>query len=260
MPKSVSGNLGGNSPKGVAERGAGPVAEALAATPPVAQDPATATGLSRWRGPSLKGRALRLLAQREHSRAELATKLKRQLQAASAREAQRLARQAGTAPQAAPGAAPDTAAQATAAGGLQLRQLAAQVETVLDELQRHGLLSDERAAASLLAVRAPRHGERRLKHDLHAKGLDPALIAQTLAQARDSEAPRALALWQRRFGQVAVDAAAHAKQVRFLAGRGFTMDTISRVLRQARAEAADAREEAWARADPPFDLSDPVAD
>jgi len=188
--------------------------------------------VGRLPGPSLKARALRLLAQREHSRAELSVKLKRQVQAAALRQAQRLTATKGTAT----GHPPGEDTHDPPAGTQRAQPLAAQVEAVLDELQAHGLLSDERTAASLLAVRAPRHGERRLKHDLQAKGLDPALIAQTLAQARDSEEPRALALWQRRFGEIAADAAGHAKQVRFLAGRGFTMDTITRVLRRARAE------------------------
>jgi regulatory protein len=214
-------------------------------------------------GPSLRARALRLLSQREHSRAELQSKLLRQVQASARRRAAEVAHgRRGVCPAgAADGAHPvgwvdaaDAAGLAasvdTADGADEAHDTAAlrqQLAALLDELQGHGLLSDERAAASLLAVRAPRHGERRLQRDLQAKGLAPELVAQTLAQARETELPRALALWQRRYGQVAADDTSHARQVRFLAGRGFSMDTITRVLRQARAAAREGVDAALER-------------
>lgn len=144
--------------------------------------------------PSLKGRALRYLAQREHSRRELERKLQRH-----------------------------------AEGGEGSQALAA----ALDELAAHGLLSDERAAASVLVSQAPRSGERRLKQTLQSKGLAPELIARSLAQVRSSEFERAQALWQRRFGAVPADAADRARQMRFLQARGFGFELIVRVLKTA---------------------------
>ena len=41
---------------------------------------------------------------------------------------------------------------------------------------------------------------------------------------------RALAVWAKRFGAIAPDAAGRAKQMRFLAARGFGADVIRRVL------------------------------
>jgi regulatory protein len=151
--------------------------------------------------PSLKGRALRYLAQREHSRAELARKLRR------------------------------------------FTEEGAGIDAALDELMAHGLLSDERAAASVLISQAPRSGQRRLKQILQTKGLDPELVASTLAQAQGTEPERALALWQRRFGTVAADAAERARQARFLQGRGFGFDVISQVLRRSRLDAAEIEQE-----------------
>jgi len=145
--------------------------------------------------PSLKGRALRYLAQREHSRAELARKLRRHTEAGEG------------------------------------------IDAALDELAAHGLLSDERAAASVLLSQAPRSGERKLKQTLQAKGLAPELVARTLAQARGSEFERAQALWQRRFGSVPADPAERARQMRFLQARGFGFELVVQVLRTAGAAA-----------------------
>ena len=146
---------------------------------------------------SVKGRALRYLAQREHSRAELERKLRRHVQDQ-----------------------PEASAQA-------------QIAVALDELESKGLLSEARAAASVLNSQGARYGVRRLKQTLQTKGLAPELVASTLQQARGTELERAREIWRRRFGEPAADAAGRAKQMRFLAGRGFEGDVIRRVV-QAR--------------------------
>ncbi len=171
--------------------------------------------------PSLKGRALRYLAQREHSRAELARKLRRFVAAPDAQDA--------SGDDHAPGG---TRAASRAAGN-------EQIEAALDDLAAQGLLSDARAAASVLHSQAARSGERRLRQALQAKGLAADLVADTLAQARGSEYERALALWQRRFGQAAQEGAERARQARYLQGRGFSHDVIYRVLRASGSGSAD---------------------
>lgn len=143
---------------------------------------------------SVKGRALRYLAQREHSRLELEQKLTRRVQ--------------------------DTP-EASAA---------AQIAQALDELSAHGLISAERVAESVLTSRAPRCGVYRLRQTLQSKGLDAALIAATLATARVTELERARALWQRRYGTAPANAADRARQMRFLAGRGFDGSVIRAVV------------------------------
>jgi regulatory protein len=144
---------------------------------------------------SVKGRALRYLAQREHSRAELERKLARHVQDTDNDSAQ------------------------------------AQIATALDELAAHGLISEARVAESVLANQASRYGTRRLKQTLQAKGLAPALVASTLQQVRGTELERARELWRRRFGKAPVDVAERARQMRFLAGRGFEGEVIRRVVR-----------------------------
>ena len=146
---------------------------------------------------SVKGRALRYLAQREHSRLELERKLSRHVEDL-----------------------PDALAQD-------------QIATALDDLAAKGLLSEARTAESVLRSQGQRYGSRRLKQTLQAKGLAPELVAQTLQQARGTELERAREVWRRRFGEPASDPAGRAKQMRFLAGRGFEGDVIRRVVRGA---------------------------
>ena len=147
--------------------------------------------------PSLKGRALRYLSQREHSRVELERKLRRWVQ----------------------GDDEGTAAQ--------------QISAALDELTAKGLLSDARTAESVLNSKGARFGVRRLRQELQAKGLDAELVGATLSRAKTTELERAREVWRRKFGTLPGDAREHAKQARFLAARGFLGDVISRILQGA---------------------------
>ena len=91
--------------------------------------------------PTLRERALRLLARREHSRAELGGKL-----AAHARPEDDL-------------------------------------ESLLEDLSRRRLLSDERYAESRAHALSRKYGAARIAHELRARGLDKGLAEQTAKAA-----------------------------------------------------------------------------
>lgn len=146
-------------------------------------------------GLSLRARALRFLAMREHSRAELARKLARYT---------------------------DDSADDPAAP---------RIARVLDELEAQGLLDEQRAAEALVSAQAARFGGRKLRQNLRAHGVDPQAAEAALATLGDDELARARAVWLRRFGESAADLADRARQARFLAGRGFGADVIRRVVR-----------------------------
>lgn len=140
--------------------------------------------------PSLKARALRLLAQREHSRSELQTKLAPHVQ-----EGEDLA-------------------------------------ALLDDLQAKDFINEERVAESVLHRRAPRFGAQRVLQELRRKGLDEELVRATAEQLKGSELERARAVWRQRFGgtPAPVTPQERARQMRFLAARGFGADVVRRML------------------------------
>ena len=154
---------------------------------------------------SLKGRALQLLAQREHSRAELRRKLLTHARTEVA-----------------------SSADADVAS---LADLATQVDGVLDWLEVHKHLSQERFVESRVHARAARFGNLRIRRELaqHAVALSPE-AAQSL---QASELERARAVWARKYPMPPADVAGRARQARFLAGRGFSPEVIRRVLRAA---------------------------
>lgn len=141
-------------------------------------------------GLSLKGRALRLLAAREHSRAELERRLK--------------------AHEEAPG----------------------QLAQVLDELQAKDFISEARVVESVINRRAAKFGASRVKYELLGKGLGAEVVLEAMASLKATEVERAREVWRRKFGTPAPDAAGRAKQMRFLAARGFGSDAIRRAVSQ----------------------------
>ncbi|HUR87954.1 MAG TPA: recombination regulator RecX [Ramlibacter sp.] len=138
---------------------------------------------------SLKGRALRYLSQREHSRKELERKL---------------------------------AKHAEEAG---------EVERVLDDLQARGFIDHQRVADSVVHRKAGKLGALRIKQELQAKGVEPALVQSAVAQLKATEIERARVVWRRKFESAPADARERARHARFLAARGFSGDAIARVLK-----------------------------
>jgi regulatory protein len=94
---------------------------------------------------SLRARALRFLALREHSRLELSRKLSRYVG--------------------------KTEAEAETPGALDL---------LLDDLERDGWLSDQRFAEQWVAKRSNRFGDARIRQELRARGIEADKAAPPL--------------------------------------------------------------------------------
>ncbi|MEF8700661.1 MAG: recombination regulator RecX [Candidatus Accumulibacter sp. UW26] len=110
---------------------------------------------------------------------------------------------------------------------------AEQLAALVEDLTSRSLLSDQRYADARVNSRAARFGDVRLAHELRTQGVADELVSASLASSED-ELTRARRVWQRRFGQLPIpahDASERARQMRFLAGRGFSAETIRRLLR-----------------------------
>ena len=114
-----------------------------------------------------------------------------------------------------------------------------EVELVLTDLERQGLLSNDRFANSLIHRRAGRLGAARIVQELRQHGVSPERVADVRASLQSSEEDRARAVWEKRYGKPPVDAADSARQMRFLAARGFRHDVIRKVIAAAGAAMLD---------------------
>jgi len=101
---------------------------------------------------------------------------------------------------------------------------------VLDALAAKDFINEGRVVGSVVHRRAPKLGAARIKQELQAKGLDAQAVSDAVAALRTTELERARAVWRKKFGTPAQDAAELGKQMRFLASRGFGGDTIHKVV------------------------------
>lgn len=145
--------------------------------------------------------AVAQLARREHSRAELRNKLRRRL-----------------------------------GSEIEPADVAAQVEKILDELQAKGLLSDTRFAAVLTRSRAERFGAARIRYEMREHELPDDVVRPAIEALNATEESRAREVWKRRFGEPPADATERARQMRFLAARGFSIAVVLKVVRTATAD------------------------
>ncbi len=104
------------------------------------------------------------------------------------------------------------------------------IAKVLDSLAAKDFINEDRVLDSVLNRRAGKLGAVRIKQELQAKGLAPEAVSQAVAQLRLTEPERAREVWRKKFGVQPANPAERAKQMRFLAGRGFGADTIHRVV------------------------------
>ncbi|MDO8447306.1 MAG: recombination regulator RecX [Rhodoferax sp.] len=100
----------------------------------------------------------------------------------------------------------------------------------LDELQAKGFINEQRVIESIVHRRAAKLGAARIRQEMQGKGLDPEAVNEVLAGLQATERARALEVWRKKFGEPPADAQAAAKQMRFLASRGFGGDVIRRIV------------------------------
>jgi len=112
----------------------------------------------------------------------------------------------------------------------------AQVEKILDQLQANGLLSEARFAAALTRTRANRFGAARVRLEMRQHELPDEIVRPAIEELKATEEQRARDLWKRRFGHPPADPTERARQMRFLAQRGFSTAVVLRVVRSSTAE------------------------
>lgn len=104
------------------------------------------------------------------------------------------------------------------------------LDALLDEFTAAGWLSETRYTDMLVSARQGKYGSRRIVQELRDKGVGDEAIAAALPELKENELETARAVWAKKFGTAPADAKEKARQMRFLASRGFAQETIYRVL------------------------------
>ena len=103
-----------------------------------------------------------------------------------------------------------------------------QLAALLDELAERNWQSDSRFARQFTDNRGQKYGSLRLRQEMRQRGVSSEDIAEALEDR--NELALARAQWQKKFGSIATTPQEKAKQIRFLAARGFGMGIIRQVM------------------------------
>ncbi len=106
------------------------------------------------------------------------------------------------------------------------------IKTVLDELSKRGWLSSQRFAESYVTQKQTRFGCQKLAYELRQKGVEESIVQQALAETKETELERALAVWRKKFGVPPADKKETARQIRFLQSRGFSLEVTRKIFAQ----------------------------
>jgi regulatory protein len=148
---------------------------------------------------TLRQRALRLLATREHSHAELLRKLEQ----SRARRARANAGKTATSDD---------------------------IARIVRELAQAGWQSDARYAEALVRRLTGQASRRYIQNKLAEVGIGRDVAEAALAELDQDDAAAAAALWQRRFGAPPRDEKDRRRQIRFLLSRGFHLSEAFRIV------------------------------
>ncbi|WP_293760093.1 recombination regulator RecX [uncultured Aquitalea sp.] len=103
-----------------------------------------------------------------------------------------------------------------------------QLQSLLDELAERSWQSDSRFARQFAEARGARYGSRRLAQEMRQRGVSGEEISAALAGQDDLASARRQ--WEKKFGKPPESPEERAKQMRFLAARGFPMSVIRQAM------------------------------
>ena len=105
-----------------------------------------------------------------------------------------------------------------------------EIPPLIEEFEQRGWLSEQRVVEQVMATRRKRFGSQKIAHELRQKGLSEDAIAAARETLKDSELESARDVWRRKFPEPPANANEKARQMRFLQGRGFSLDIIRKVI------------------------------
>ncbi|KMZ12454.1 Regulatory protein RecX [Candidatus Burkholderia humilis] len=113
------------------------------------------------------------------------------------------------------------------------------LDSLLDDLEREGWLSNVRFVESVVHRRAARMDGSRIINELKRHAVGDTLISETAGKLAQTELARAQTVWEKKFDTVPETPAERTKQTRFLAARDFSGGTIGKVLKGEEEDLSD---------------------
>lgn len=105
-----------------------------------------------------------------------------------------------------------------------------EIPPLIEDFEQRGWLSEKRVVEQVVASRRRRFGAQRITHELREKGLSEEAIAGAREALKAGDLDAAREIWRKKFANPPADAKDKARQMRFLQGRGFSLETIRKVM------------------------------
>ena len=104
-------------------------------------------------------------------------------------------------------------------------------EFIISKLREQNLQSDQRFCESYINSKKNKFGAQKIVFELTQKGVSEDLVATFIGELVRSEYDLALQVWNKKYSHVTQDINEKAKQIRFLQSRGFSFETIKKIIK-----------------------------
>lgn len=106
-----------------------------------------------------------------------------------------------------------------------------ELNDVIEKLKAKNYLSNERFTENFVQRKSQTFGVNRIAQELRKHELGQEAIAAQLSVLKHSELERAFTVWSKKFGSLTNDPKLLAKQIRFMASRGFDQEVIYKIIK-----------------------------
>ena len=104
-------------------------------------------------------------------------------------------------------------------------------EFIISKLREQNLQSAHRFCESYINSKKNKFGAQKIVFELTQKGVSEDLVATFIGELVRSEYDLALQVWNKKYSHVAQDINEKAKQIRFMQSRGFSFETIKKIIK-----------------------------
>ena len=102
---------------------------------------------------------------------------------------------------------------------------------IVEELKLKGLQSDYRFCESYVNSKKRKFGLQKIIYELKQKEIDYFLIEEFIGMLRGEEYESAKIVWEKKYSSLPSDLNEKNKQIKFMQNRGFSFDTIKKIIK-----------------------------
>ena len=102
---------------------------------------------------------------------------------------------------------------------------------IVEDLKLKGLQSDYRFCESYINTKKRKFGHQKISYELKLKEIDDFLIEKFIEVLRGEEYEYAKIVWEKKYSSLPSDLNEKNKQIKFMQNRGFSFDTIKKIIK-----------------------------